>query len=272
MGRSECQEEESKASASIIEPIKSSNNAGRRSSAPAPSAVGEEKFTEGEWLHKYRLSLNETVLMVSPLEWCADAILHARQNGDSRRSLPVIDCGATSSVVGSSWLDDFGKSFPIRNKTPENRRFKFGGDKDYVSKHAIEIGLTTEVCQGKKARIITFWIKTSILDGLKIPLLISRSSLEKIQGRIDFTSNMPIIPLGTIKLGNTAHGHLLWPALSLSCSDINQPTFLDSQGADFSAILATTSTEAISKNGSRSVAHALESWVSASNVKDIKCR
>ena len=145
-----------------------------------------------------------------------EIICHARPTAECQLSLPVLDCGATASVVGSRWLGRVTDLVHLRNRKSERRKFKFGDNKEYVSTYSMEIGLVAEVRQTKSNVVMIFWINASVLSGLTIPLLISRQSLKKVQGRLDFITDQLTIHLGIISLGSTAHGHLLWPIVGPS--------------------------------------------------------
>ena len=188
-----------------------------------PTIVDDgEKLTETEWISRYRQSLDEAVLMVSQIDSCFDHILHAPSQESRRPLSPVIDCGATSSVVGSQWLAEFQKHATTRHYQSEHKRFKFGDNKEYISECSVEIEMLTEIYIHKVKETIAFWIRASVLKGLTVPLLISRQSLSKIQGRIDFSSNTLSIPIGIIRLHSTGNGHLLWPVVFKTTELLNE--------------------------------------------------
>ena len=111
---------------------------------------------------------------------CADCI-HA-----------LIDSGASSNVVGIEWLERYaslnrhqwGKCYSISKK-----RFRFG-DGPAVASIGTVIVNAKVTCRDSAAR--PFLARTDVVLN-KVPLLISRSSLHRMRGNIDFQTNVLLL-------------------------------------------------------------------------------
>ena len=162
---------------------------GRNNKSAVTDAGVEERLTETEWLSKYRQSLGRAVLVVSDVIRIYEEIMHTHTSDAHTQAFPIIDFGANSTADGSIRTEKLSMCTMIRGRQNEQRKFRFGDNKEYVIDYSVEVGFPTGFHRlGKKANI-TFRLRTIIIHGMNVPLLASRRSLRKIHGFINFSTN-----------------------------------------------------------------------------------
>ena len=123
----------------------------------------------------------------------------------------VIDCGATKTVAGRYWMDNFleivDKDFKEKIKyTKENRIFRFGNSVRYPSKQEISIPF--------KMGQLESVLHVSVVDA-NIPLLLGRPDLKKLGLVINFENDSVFTTksLETFSLAKPVRDIFLFPSL-----------------------------------------------------------
>ena len=176
--------------------------------------TSEVRYTEFEWLNKWRMEVPDDVFMVAN----HTLVLEAHMISDVSPPLPVIGCGATGTAVGECWLRAHIPSSRQRHRRKTQKSLRFGDSRIPESTESVEVCLTTPVQLRGNMRVRRFWLKADIIPTLKIPLLISRPALRRMGGSIDFTSNVLSMHDGDIRLLPSKNGHMRW-----HCADFIPP-------------------------------------------------
>ena len=130
-----------------------------------------------------------------------------RRLGVDARNCAVLDSACSSTVCGSSWMDNYIQSLnqTDREKVLESqgqRVFKFGGGTCLKSKGEFRI---PAVVAGK---VVT--IKTDVVDS-DIPLLLSRTAMKKASVKMDLENDTATIMGKELALNLTTSGHYCIP-------------------------------------------------------------
>ena len=126
---------------------------------------------------------------------------------------PIIDSGATSSLVGLLWLKRYFPDSWNKECRPSDKKFRFGDARIHNSCGETDIVINTPVLHADGNSSVWKGIITAdVLEGSNLPLLISRVALRRIQGRLDFTRNRLWVKDGmSIDLILGKNGHLYRP-------------------------------------------------------------
>ena len=117
-------------------------------------------------------------------------------------SSALLDCGASSTVCGNSWFQEFSNSLPVEEQdkihfTESNKPYKFGDGKNVT---AIKCAHLPAYFGSQQVSI-----KADIVEA-EIPLLLSKASMKKAGMQIDFENDKATafgesIPLQTTNTG-----------------------------------------------------------------------
>ena len=119
----------------------------------------------------------------------------------------VLDCGATKTVAGSSWVDHYLKCLSeddmrLVETFETNTSYRFGdGNQVMCTKN---VKLPAQI--GNKSVLIS----TDVIEK-EIPLLLSRESMRKAKMKLDFSNDTIELADETIKLDSTDSGHYVVP-------------------------------------------------------------
>ena len=136
------------------------------------------KLTEEEWISKYNLSIG-SINVVTQLEEVSE--VHNDTNGKSvfmGKQQIVLDSGATSSVVGRQWLQDFRGSNPISSLLSSKKRFKFGDSRIFESLGLTRIHIIVEVIDANKKKMDRHFTILRDVVPCAVPLLLSRVAMK----------------------------------------------------------------------------------------------
>ena len=119
----------------------------------------------------------------------------------------VLDCGATKTVAGSSWVDHYLNCLSDDDKrlvktSDTNTSYRFGDGNQVVSTK--NVMLPGHI--GNKFVLIS----TDVIDK-EIPLLLSRESMRKAKMKLDFSNDTVELADEMIKLDSTDSGHYIVP-------------------------------------------------------------
>ena len=119
----------------------------------------------------------------------------------------IVDCGASASVCGKFWLEDYLKNLSEyeRGQISEKESktsFTFGDGKSYQSLKCV----TLPCYIGKNKANIT----TDVVE-CNVPLLLSKKALKKGKMSLDFENDIMRIGSSTIPLEETRSGHYKLP-------------------------------------------------------------
>ena len=140
----------------------------------------------------------------------------------------MIDSGASSNVAGVEWLERYAsqnrrqweKCLSISKK-----RFRFGDGAAVASLGTVIINAKV-TCLDSAVR--PFLVRTDVVLS-KVPLLISRSSLHRVKGSIDFQTNILTFgrPSHSLMTITTASGHLAIPLQSAVSPVVRQSSLAE---------------------------------------------
>ena len=180
--------------------------------SPAPpGSSGQIRYTEEEWISKYNLAMN-SVLTCSH----KDESIHMQCLVHMVKTEPlpniVIDSGATSNVVGKSWVQEYGKreSFPVLPSS--NRSFRFGDSLVFVSQNIVrfKLWIPRRKCN-REYDVLGMDIAADLIE-CELPLLLSRAFLKSLKCSIQFGRNLLILEdKSVISLALASNGHLMLP-------------------------------------------------------------
>ena len=119
----------------------------------------------------------------------------------------VLDCGASKSVCGDIWYNDYINSLPESEKSnikifPSSRNFKFGYNDSIKSEKYVHIPI---VVGNRKVLLGVDVIKA------EIPLLLSMNSLLKAKAILNTPNNTLTLLDQTVPLIVTSSGHYIFP-------------------------------------------------------------
>ena len=97
---------------------------------------------------------------------------------------PVVDCGATGTVVGGNWLSRCVTHDRLRKKWESAKSFRFGDSRVFKSEYSVAAALPTPSIRRGVQTTVLFWIRTDVIPRSTVPLLISRQSLGKLKGEL----------------------------------------------------------------------------------------
>ena len=117
----------------------------------------------------------------------------------------LVDCGASATVCGCGWIKAWCTSFRISELPRSAKKFRFGDGHGCQSLGFIFLRASV---QGRIAgKWIPIGIQTDVVEG-EVPLLLSLSSLGKLEGVINCTEQSLGTRCGEFQLTATNSGHL----------------------------------------------------------------
>ena len=144
-------------------------------------------------------------------------VLHAHNNTQNTNTLnnlmsetwnaAVLDCGATKTVAGKTWVDHYVMCLSDDDKKlvkvqKSNTAFRFGDGNQVIS----EQNVTLPALLGNRS----VFISTDVIKK-DIPLLLSRESMKKAQMKLDFSKDTVNMCGEEILLSSTKSGHYTIP-------------------------------------------------------------
>ena len=201
----------------VVQDSGSNSNAGKNSTEASRTAIREEKpdpirLTEDEWIAQYNLSVNH-IQMVT--QW--EEISSVKREGDTNSVFAgqqqiVLDSGATSSVVGITWLNKFRGSASGGSLLKSQKRFKFGDSRVFMSLGITRIHIVVEVLTHAGKRMDRHFTIVCDVVPCEVPLLLSRAAMKNLRCCLDFEHNrLKFDDNSYIQLTLAKNGHLILP-------------------------------------------------------------
>ena len=201
----------------VVQESESNSNAGKTSPDASRIANRGEKpdsirLTEDEWIAQYNLSVNQ-IQMVT--QWGEISPVKREDDNNSvfvGQQQIVLGIGATSSVVGITWLSQFRGSAPGGSLLRGQKRFKFGDSRVFMSMGITRVHIVVGVVTPTGKRMDRHFTIVRDVVPCEVPLLLSRAAMGNLRCCLDFEHNrLRFGDNSYIQLKLAKNGHLILP-------------------------------------------------------------
>ena len=156
----------------------------------------EEKMTESEWVARWNSEAVDCVLT-------CEEILLAVTMPDSMRI--ILDSGATSTVVGRSWMQEYVKNKLKPPILKSSKSFRFDDSSRHCSMGSVKLEFEVDSMSGDKGNVRLICMVEADIVNCDVPLLISRTALTRVAGILNFGDNSLLVN-GKYRIGLKQYG------------------------------------------------------------------